>query len=217
MSICGLSLLTACGTTLNTHHHSASEIDHQKNLQQGNQKDDPTTPENKIPPTKLSELEQLIIIDNNGKAITNINIDDFNENINNLSKTNGYKHITFGRVGEKSDEPRQHFAVFSGQKTQHMPSDKAAITYKGTFYELEGPQYGDVKVTIHFNEHTLRSEFKAGDQLETAEGTIKDNRFTFKNQKGSGYFYGDKAEELGGIYIDPEKNTKIFGAKQSSQ
>lgn len=132
----------------------------------------------------------------------------------------------FGIFSDKANNRTYAFTQGSLTEEKEMPKD-GQIRYLGlsayhlTNESLNGsswPIYG-VDLTANFNEKTLKGALTMSNmpniQIDT---TISGNSFNSEPNSDTqvrGYFYGEKAQELGGVYVNEKEGySGAFSAKQ---
>lgn len=126
------------------------------------------------------------------------------------------------------DSPFDRFNYGGAREDQYsslsaMPTGEKVWAYTGTaFYGKDGSyQELSVDAVVDFNLKKVKAELKDGDSLKlTLGGLINDKTFTgeYNGVVTSGAFYGDQAQDLGGVFYqttgnDKDKNKNgVFGA-----
>lgn len=125
-----------------------------------------------------------------------------------------------------ADSPFDRFNYGGAREDQYsslsaMPTGEKVWAYTGTaFYGKDGSyQELSVDAVADFNLKKVKAELKDGDSLKlTLGGLINDNTFTgeYNGVVTSGAFYGDQAQDLGGVFYQTTGNDKdkngVFGA-----
>lgn len=124
------------------------------------------------------------------------------------------------------DSPFDRFNYGGAREDQYsslsaMPTGEKVWAYTGTaFYGKDGSyQELSVDAVVDFNLKKVKAELKDGDSLKlTLGGLINDKTFTgeYNGVVTSGAFYGDQAQDLGGVFYQTTGNDKnkngVFGA-----
>lgn len=172
-------------------------------------------------PANPKPLEQLIV---NGSTISLPKVQSGNwQAINANGHTgwvNGYQHSRFGSVGKNNN---QTHLFYQGSRTDDTKMPKSGqVTYSGHALIIKNG----------VTNTNAQSHFTANFSTRKLDGTIRQNNNTlysltadinggsFASKAGAsmetqGAFFGENADELGGIFKDTKTDTKgVFGAKK---
>lgn len=137
------------------------------------------------------------------------------------SWVNGYEQSRFGMLDFKAaDEP---LVFYQGHQTAESAMPKTGTaTYNGRAMTIKNGRATtnlDSQFTANFGNKTLNGTIKQGNTtLYNLSADIKGSSFASKagaSVATEGAFFGNNAQELGGIFYDPKTDTKgAFGAKK---
>lgn len=135
-----------------------------------------------------------------------------------------YRHVRYGNIMDFAPDNQKHYSFYHGIKTPtaNIPNT-GKINYVGHSIHNcmcdNGGSLGTAQFTADFDKKTITGSVKNAPNYEqnraynlALNATISGNTFSGTNKDGietKGAFFGDKLQEMGGIYKD--KDSKFIG------
>lgn len=130
----------------------------------------------------------------------------------NLTTGTKFSHVSYGYLGRESTP-----TLFVQGKTSSSVPSTGKATYRGSAIHVTAgnsnatTQIAQASFDVDFDKKTLKGTINTPQKVNL-EANISGNRFsgTASGISTTGYFYGDKADELGGLYRNT--NGTVSGA-----